>query len=145
MIKLNTETLRYIAALENASGTEVKDCIVNEDTVIYVVNQGQLGKAVGKNGVRVKTIGAALGKKVRVVEFSDDPVKFVGNMLSTLTVKNIFLEEVTSKETSEPKKCIVIEADFKTRGSILGKGGKKVQLLRDLLKRHHNIEDVVVK
>ncbi|MFH1424821.1 MAG: NusA-like transcription termination signal-binding factor [archaeon] len=133
------DSLRYIAALESTTGVEVKDCIANEDTIMFVVKEGQLGKAIGKNGVNVKKLNAALGKRVQLIEFSTDPVKFVSNMLSTIAQKTV------TKTEDSGLTSIQIEVDFKSRGAVLGKGGKKVQILKDLLKRHHNISEVIIK
>jgi len=137
--KFDTETLRYIAALENVTGAEVKDCIVNENTIVYVISQGQLGIAIGKNGLNVKRLSTKLGKKLHLVELNEDAVQFATNLLSGVTIKNI-----TLKDDGQTKK-IIIESDAKNRGTILGKGGKNIEMVKALLKRHHNIEDVIVR
>jgi len=42
--------MRYIALFESISGASVKDCIVDEieQRAIFIVNQGQVGVAIGK-------------------------------------------------------------------------------------------------
>ena len=143
-IKLNTEALRYIAALQEISGAEVvKDCIVNENSIIYVVKQGQAGAAIGKKGTNVQRLSTILGKKPHIVELNDDPVKFASNLISTVKVKSIVLKGGQEGD-SGPKK-IIIEVDQKSRGAILGKGGKNIDMIKDLLKRHHGIDDVIVR
>ncbi|MFO7872603.1 MAG: NusA-like transcription termination signal-binding factor [Candidatus Undinarchaeales archaeon] len=138
-IKLDKETLRYIAALENESrgNVTVKDCIVKDEKIVYVIEKGQLGAAIGKKGANVKKLRANLGKQIQVREFSDDPVQFVKNMVSNLKGAEVRKEENGNK--------IVIEANNQTKGAVLGKKGKNLQMIKDLLKRHHNIEEVVVK
>lgn len=144
-LKLDTESLRYIAALQNTTGVEVKDCILNENSIIYVIKQGQLGAAIGKGGANVKKLSTQLGKKFHLVELSDDPVKFTLNMLGKITVRNIVLKEDAAEEGGKTVKKIIIEADAKNRGPILGKGGKNIEIIKDLLKRHHEIADVIVR
>ena len=138
-LKLDTESLRYIAALENTTGAEVKDCIVDGNTIVYVIKQGNLGMAIGKGGANIKKLTTALGKKLHLVELHEDPVQFATNLLGGATAKS-----VTLKDDGQTKK-IVIEADNKNRGTIVGKGGKNVEMIKSLLKRHHNVEDVVVR
>lgn len=143
-IKLDTETLRYMAALGKTTGAQVVDCIVDGTTIIYVVEQGQLGTAIGKGGVNVKRLSTQLGRKMHIIELHSDPVQFTGNLLGgekngRKCWKNIFL-----KEDGETKR-IVIESDLKSRGTILGKGGKNIEMIKNLLKRHHGIEDVIVR
>jgi len=139
MIKLNTDTLRYIAALEKASGAQVKDCIVTENEIIYIVSEEQLGLAIGKSGQHVNKIRNALGKQVRIVGFKKNPVEFTRKLISFVETKSIILED------TETEKHIIIESDHKFHGFIRGKGGKKLKILKDLLKRHHDVDDVILR
>lgn len=141
--KFDTESLRYIAALENTTGAEVKDCIVNDNTIFYVVREGHLGTAIGKGGLNVKRLSTKLGKKLHLVELHNDPVQFTKNLLAGVTVENITLKEDVKEDGR--KRWIIIEADNKNRGTILGKGGKNIEMIKALLKRHHEIEDVIVR
>lgn len=138
-ITLNKDTLRYIAALEDESkGTvTVKDCIAEDDKIIYVIEKGQLGAAIGKNGSNVKKLSANLGKQIQIREFSDDPVQFVKNMLSNLKEAEVTKDELKDR--------IIISASNQVKGAVLGKKGRNLQLVKDLLKRHHEITEVVVK
>ena len=139
MIKLNTETLGYIAALENISGTQVKDCIVTDTEIIYIVSKEQLGQAIGKKGYHVNKIKTALGKNVRIVGFSEEPLEFTKSLISFVEPKTITLED------NDTEKHIIIESDYKSHGSIRGKRGKKLKILKELLKRHHNVDDVILR
>ena len=109
-VKLDTEALRYIAALESTTGAEVKDCIVNKDTdtIIYVVKQGHIGIAIGKGGSNIKRLSTKLGKKMHIVELHSDPVKFAGKLLGTVTVKNITLKQEAGEKDGEMQKKIII-------------------------------------
>lgn len=138
-IKLDKETLRYIAALENESrgNVNVKDCIVKDDTIIYVVEEGQLGAAIGKNGSNVKKLRENLGKQIQIREFSDEPVEFVKNLVKSLGVKDVSMDSENEK--------ITISASNQSKGAIFGKNGRNLEAIKDLVKRHHGIEDVQVK
>lgn len=138
MIKLDTNTLRHVAALEGRTGAEVKDCIVDyENSIIYVVKKGDIGKAIGAKGSNVRNLENILGKKIHIVEHSNNPLEFTKNMVGKENIHNILLEETGKK--------IIIEASFASKGAIIGKNGKKVQILEELLKRHYNIEEVVLR
>lgn len=51
-----------------------------------------IGACVGQRGTRVQTIMAELGgEKVDIIEWSDDPVKFIGNALSPAKILNVQL------------------------------------------------------
>ena len=58
-----------------------------------------IGACVGQRGTRVQTIMAELGgEKVDIIEWSDDPVKFISNSLSPAKIINVQLNE-DEKET----------------------------------------------
>ena len=68
--------MRYIALFESISGASVKDCIVDEveQRAIFIVNQGQVGVAIGKGGRNIHTLERMTGKKHEIIEYSEDPV-----------------------------------------------------------------------
>ena len=52
-IKYDTNTIQLINLFESVSSVKVKDCLVNEN-IIFIVNKGYMGKAIGRNGVKIK-------------------------------------------------------------------------------------------
>jgi len=138
-IKLDMDTLNNIAALEKVANVNVKDCIATEDTIYFVVEKGELGKAIGKKGINVNKLGEVFNKQIRIVEYSSEAVGFAKNFLQGKNYQTVSLG------ASGEQKSIIITADYKSRGAILGKKGRKVQILKDLLKRHHNVDSVKVQ
>ena len=51
-IKLTSDELRLMSLFQNVTGAVARDCIVDNrmDRVIFVVNKGQMGLAIGKGG-----------------------------------------------------------------------------------------------
>ena len=49
-IKFTSTEMRYIALFESVTSAGVKDCIIDEEQgrVLYVVNEGQVGVAIGR-------------------------------------------------------------------------------------------------
>ncbi len=64
-IKFTCDEMRYIALFESISGASVKDCIIDEEQgrAIFIVNQGQVGVAIGKGGRNIHTLERMTGKK----------------------------------------------------------------------------------
>ena len=81
--------MRYIALFESISGASVKDCIIDEieQRAIFIVNQGQVGVAIGKGGRNIHTLERMTGKKHEIIEFSEDPVTFMKNALKPAAVR----------------------------------------------------------
>jgi N utilization substance protein A len=140
MIKLDKDTLLCIRALENISKVRAKDCIVTENEIIYIVAEDKVGQAVGKGGIHTKKIQIIHKKNVKIIGFSEEPVEFAKKIIGDrIEIKAITLE------TEATEKHIIVEADYKSHEAIRGKHSKKLKILKDLLKRHHNVADVILK
>ena len=54
MREFDIETIGAIVVFENTTGTEVRDCIITEDAIYFLVNEGKVGVAIGKGGQVIK-------------------------------------------------------------------------------------------
>ena len=58
-IKYDSESMSLMALFESVTGAKVKDCIVNEK-VIFIIEENEMGKAIGKNGANIKMVESKL-------------------------------------------------------------------------------------
>lgn len=80
-----------------------------------------IGSCVGQKGSRVQTVMAELGgEKIDIIEYSEDPVKFIANSLSPAKILNVQLN-VEDKEA----KVGVLEDQLSLA---IGKSGQNVRL-----------------
>jgi len=88
-------------------------------------NVDPIGSCVGQRGSRIQTIISELGgEKVDIIEYSDDPVKFITNALSPAKVISI-------KVDNEQKKSkVTVSADQLSLA--IGKGGQNARLAAKL-------------
>ena len=130
-IKITCDEMRYIALFENVSGASVKDCIIDEEQgrAIFIVNQGQVGVAIGRGGRNIHTLERMTGKKHEIIEYSEDPVQFIKNALKPAAVR-----EVRVSERTDGKKMAVVTVNPKDKGVAIGKNGKNAERLRFLAK-----------
>ena len=140
-IKFTSNEMRYIALFENISGASVKDCIIDEEQgrAIFIVNQGQVGVAIGRGGRNIHTLEKMTGKKHEIIEYSEDPVQFIKNALKPAMVR-----EVRVTERTDGKKIAVVTVNPKDKGIAIGKNGKNAERLRFLAKRYFNIQNVSI-
>src|SRR3989337_2364294 len=89
-IKITGDEMRYIALFESISGRSVKDCIIDEEQerAIFIVNQGQVGVAIGRGGRNIHQLEKMTGKKHEIIEYSEDPAQFIKNALKPAAVRN---------------------------------------------------------
>lgn len=90
---------------------------------VYSTQEGidPIGSCVGQKGTRVQTVMAELGgEKIDIIEWSDDPVKFIANSLSPAKILNVQLD-MDEKEA----KVGVLEEQLSLA---IGKAGQNVRL-----------------
>lgn len=135
---LTGETLQQMALFQERTGVEPLDCVESETKVIYVVPEGQVGRAVGKAGQTVNRLRRLLNKEVQVVEYSSDPAGFIENVFRNYGVREVTLED------REDHVHATVAVDPLKKGRAIGKEGRNLRLARDLISRHHEVQSVVV-
>lgn len=134
-IKLSLDDIGYISLFENTTHAKVKDCFLNEkkDKITFVVNEGQAGIAIGKGGANIKNLENKLKKKIEVIEFSEDPLKFVTNIFRPIKVSNSYVSEKSSGEK-------ILHASLSKDN--IGMMKAKMKKVKDLLAKYYQFSDV---
>ncbi len=138
-IKLGGNEIRYISLFESITGAVARDCVIDDDRIIFIVKPGNIGLAIGKKGINIKRVRDFLQKPIEVVEFAQSPEDFIKNTLAPARIKMI-----TITERRDGKKVAMVTVNEKDRGIAIGKNGKNVARARMLARRHYNIEDVII-
>lgn len=128
---IDNETFRYLNAFGTLTGVSALDCFEKKDEIIYVVEPGKIGVAVGKGGVNIKKVENLLKKRIRLVEYSSDPITFMRNVLYPIKVPNIYISTKSSGD-----KVINVRADVKLKKALMRDGKKMYNLLSMLIGRH---------
>ena len=140
-IKLTSDELRLMSLFQSVTSATARDCILDEkmDRVIFVVNKGQMGLAIGKGGSTIKQLQNVVARKVELVEFSDDAVEFIRNMLNAEMVS-----EVRITDRSDGSKQAVVTVDARKKGAVVGREGRNAEKARLLAKRYFQITNVLI-
>ncbi len=125
-VKLDQEAMGYSSVMERITNVHVKDCFREEDIIYFVVATGDLGKAVGKGGIVVRNVQEQLGKRVRVIEFRENPVDFVRNVIYPLVP-----EEVVETEGG----IVIRDRSTKTKSLLIGRNGKNLSFINKAVHR----------
>ncbi len=136
-LKINQETLGLSPLMERITGVRVKDCFRDDtgEVIYFVVESGQLGKAIGNNGVNLKKIQDKLGKRVRIIEYRYNVIDFVKNVIYPLKVDEI---------VQDGSIILIRENNRKTKSLLIGRDGKKLKLINRAVKRFFSVEEVKI-
>ncbi|MEM5793379.1 MAG: NusA-like transcription termination signal-binding factor [Candidatus Aenigmatarchaeota archaeon] len=136
-IVLDNDAIRFLNLFENMTNVPVKDCYINGDSVYFIVEEGKIGLAIGKGGSSIRNVENAIGRKVKVYEYSSNPVEFVRNLIPQSREVTL----INNGNTVE----VQIKVDKSDRGFVIGREGEKIKIYKEILKRVHNISDIKVK
>ena len=133
--KYDINLMKFISLFESITRTNVIDAFELEDIIYFVIQEGQIVKAVGKQGINYKKLENIIKKKIRMVENSRDINKFIQNVLHPIKLANIEVE---------PEKVTLTAPDIKSRGIIIGRGGANLKNLENIVKRYFDIKEIKI-
>ncbi len=135
-MKLTLESINNINLFENLTGAKVKDCLIDEEGLLFLVEEGNVKRALGPNNAHLHRISSILKKNIKIIAFSSDVCKFVANLIYPQKIDGIFLENKVVK--------IVVE-DTATKGKIFGRSRENLKRINSLVKNYFtDIEEVVL-
>ena len=140
-ITFSNETVQYINMASKYSKASIKDCLVEDDRIIFVVEKGQLGIAIGSKAKNLEKLRTLFKKNIKFVEFDDDKERFIRNLCKPYQISNI----ITEGDENSSMVRVRIEVSPRDKSKLIGKGGRNINMIRKLAQRHHPIKDVQIK
>lgn len=131
-MKLGMDELEYINIIEKMTKARVRDCVLSDGELVVVVEEGNMGLAIGRSGENAARVREAIGKKISFIEFSPDKEKFLRKLFAPAVLESVEFNEDSVKVTVHEAK------------RIMGRGGKRKQRAETLLERHFGIKSVIV-
>jgi N utilization substance protein A len=132
-VVLNTETIGFIDLFQNLTGSQVVDCLDHDETLYFVVKQGQYGLAIGRKGNKIKNAEKVFKKKIKIFEYSPDLKQFVKNIIPEA-------EEIEIKH-----KLIKVKVKNSDKPRVIGRGGTNIKVMRYFLERLFDMENLRIE
>jgi len=116
-----------MSLFQSITSVTARDCVVDDkmDRVIFILNKGQMGLAIGKGGATIRQLQNVVARKVELVEYSEDASDFVRNMLNPQMVNDVKI----TQRTDGSKQAVVL-VDAKRKGVVVGKEGRNAEKAR---------------
>lgn len=128
--------MKYIALFQAITRADVKDCFFDQNSVlIFVVEENNIGKAIGKNASNIRLIENKLKRRIKVVEYRPEVKSFIKSLLFPLKVEDI----------SEDDGIIEITpSDLKTRGLLIGRNAQNLRNTEKIVQRFFKVKEIKV-
>lgn len=128
----------FMSVFERMTGAKLKDCY--QDTVLncltFIVQQGELGRAIGKKACNVRILKEKINRNIRIIEFNPDLLEFIRNMVAPLRIQTI--------EQDESGIVVIRGIDIKTNGLIIGRNAQNLRNLENNVRRHFEVKEIRV-
>lgn len=134
-MKLTTDSIKTINLFESLTGAKVKDCLTEDGKIVFLVEEGNVRRAIGNNGANLKRISSMLKKEVNVIAFSDDVCRFARNLIYPNKADEILLDGKT---------LLIKVSDNTTKGRIYGRSRENMMRIERIIKNYFDIECVKI-
>ncbi len=134
-IVYDMSAMKFMSLFESITRSKLKDCIIKDTVVLFIVHPNEIGKAVGAKGVNVRKLERILKKKIKIVEFSPEPVNFIKNLVHPLQVKEI---------TEDEGVYTLAPVDLKTRGMLIGRNASNLRAYEEIVRRYFPVKELKV-
>ena len=132
-VKLGTDSIRTIAAFEKMTKVHARDCLIMDDSIYFLVDPARIGVAIGKNGSNIKEVSRAFGKTVRLFAYHDSPQEMIKAMVPT------------AKSVDMSKGNLSVSVPSNDRVAVIGKNGRNIKAIKELMNRHFSIKTVKLR
>lgn len=134
-IKLQHEDIQIMNLFENMAHTKVVDYLRDDATMYFVVDCQNIREIIGPGGERIKRIGQKFGANVKVFKYSPEIKEFAENLFQ-VPLKSFGISEKNGEKT------LRISVENSDKSIVIGRGGKNIKILKELLKRSFSVADV---
>ena len=135
MKKYDLKTIGLITTFEKITRTNVKTIFIDKNSqVIFIVNEGDAGKAIGKGGKNIKKFSYLAKKKIKVIEFNPEVKEFIKNCIEPLKVDSVEKEG----------KIVTLHAKSRqTRAMLIGRNKENLIALSNIIRKYFDVEITV--
>jgi transcription termination/antitermination protein NusA len=127
--KYDMQTLQLMNMFEKITRAKLKDCFTNKDKLYFIVQHGELRRALGDKKENVQKLVKATNRNIKIVEFSPNVLDFVKNVMHPLRMEDVNMEEgiITIKGT-----------DTKTKGLMIGARAQNLRNYESIIQKYFN-------
>ncbi|NQU98618.1 NusA-like transcription termination signal-binding factor [Candidatus Woesearchaeota archaeon] len=126
-VKYDLDLIRHINLFEKITRINVKECFYFKEKLTFMVNQGLMMKALGKNKMHLLKLEKLLSKQIRIIEYNENLLQFIQNLIAPLKVVKI---------SEEDGVVTIIGPDTKTKGLMIGSKAKNLRETEEIVQKY---------
>ena len=127
--------MKFMSLFESMTQTKLRDAIQHEDMLLFVVEPGEIGKAIGSRGVNIHRLEDKLRKRVKIVEWAESAEAFVQNLIYPAKASYVEIQD---------KRIMITPLDLQSRGHIIGRGASNLRFYEEVVRRYFPCDEIKV-
>ena len=135
---ITQDDIQAFALFERVTHARAKDFVKLDDRIVFVVEPGELNKALGPQARSLHKLKDLFERPVDIVEFSDEPAEFLKNIFHHYNVSDVKFSQ------KGERKHATVTVNPEDKGRAIGKGGRNLKVAQMLASRHTDIQSVSV-
>lgn len=134
MKTLDMRFIRYLNLFERVTRVRTKNCFVYNNTIIFLVPESFMSRAIGENGKNVRQISEIIGKKVKIVRCPEG----INDMRIFISA---IIEPIQFKELNIGKDELVIVAG-RNKAAMIGRNKTRLEEMKNIIEQYFGIKNV---
>ena len=138
-IVIDNRIIEYRALFARVTKIEVKECMENEDMVVFIIQERKMAEMFKRNPDVVNRLREKINKHILIAESSRDLLSFIKNLYFRYGVREIDIR------WNQGQIDIHVGVDPNEVGKAIGKEGRNVKLMKDIVGRFYEIRNLSIK
>ncbi len=120
------QSLQWMNLFEKVTRARLKDFFLHNEKMYFIVEKGNLQRALGPQKKNVTKLEELLKRKIKIIEYTDNELQFVTNVLAPLRVVNI---------TNDDGIVTITGPDQKTKGLMIGARAANLRMYESIVQK----------
>jgi len=125
--KYDVQTLQWMSLFEKITRARLKDCFLHNEKLFFIVETGNLQKALGPQKKTLLKLEDLLKRKIKIIEYKSDMLRFIVNVFAPLKIVKIDDNEGIVTITGP---------DQKTKGLMIGARAQNLRMYEGIVQKY---------
>ena len=118
------KSMQFMTIFEKITRVTPKDCIIQDNQIIFIVDMKDVGTAVGQRGANAKKLEQKLKKKIKIAGYSEDVKEFIKSLVAPLHLESVEQTDGIIEMTAK---------DLKSRGLLIGRNASILRAYEEIV------------
>ena len=132
-VTLSHQEILYVTALDSLTHVTARSCIVDGDTITFLVDAKDFGQVIGKKGSTIKRVSEKLHKQVAVLPYAADAADFVRKSFPEAKFAGVAVKG----------NALIAHADAASKGNVL-RNPAQLNRVKHILKKVFGVEHLTI-